>query len=109
MRKEKDSNKSIKNIRTVPLIPVYALLVVYIFVLVNGLIQGKHTITNFFALKDTVKFLEERVDGLKSHNATILTEIEKIEKSKSYAKKVLKERYHVLDEGEKIIFFEDHE
>jgi cell division protein FtsB len=47
------------------------------------------------------------VDKLKTDNQELSEEIRKIKSSPAYARKVLRDKYHVTDANEKIIFFAD--
>jgi cell division protein FtsB len=47
------------------------------------------------------------VDKLKADNQELSEEIRKIKSSPAYARKVLRDKYHVTDANEKIIFFAD--
>ncbi len=52
--------------------------------------------------------LEEAVLNLEKKQTKLTEEITKIKNSKSYAKKVLRDNYHLLDEeDERIVFFSD--
>ncbi|MEZ4743613.1 MAG: septum formation initiator family protein [Bdellovibrionota bacterium] len=76
-------------------------------VILIGLFRGEHSIASYFALRESQTVLAEAVDKLKQENSGLEQEILKLKKSKSYAKKVLRDKYHITDEGEKIIFFAD--
>ena len=45
--------------------------------------------------------------AIEAENARLQEEITKIKVSKSYARKVLREKYHTTDENEHIVFFAD--
>lgn len=72
-----------------------------------GIIRGESSIRTYFELKKSRKVLAETVQALKSQNSNIALEIDKIKTSPEYARKVLRDKYHVTDENEKIIFFPD--
>ena len=76
-------------------------------VLLIGISRGESSISGFFDLKESEKKLEATVEGLRQENKNLMDEIEKIEKSKGYAQKVLRDRYHVTQENEHILFFSD--
>ena len=44
---------------------------------------------------------------LETENANLAAEIERIKESKSYARKVLRDKYHVTDDDEKIVYYAD--
>lgn len=72
-----------------------------------GIIRGESSIRSYFELKKSRKVLEETVHALQAQNNNIALEIDKIKSSPEYARKVLRDKYHVTDENEKIIFFPD--
>lgn len=63
--------------------------------------------TNYLKLIKSKEVLEEAIAKLEAKNNYLEKEIERIKNSKSYALKVLRERYHITEENEKIIFFTD--
>ena len=70
-----------------------------------GLLRGQFGIVDYFSLRKTKETLLHRIKELKQKNMEVSREIEKIKKSPSYARKVLKDRYHVTEADEHIIFF----
>lgn len=76
-------------------------------VLVTGLLRGSGGIEDFFALRESRDRLAETVEKLKHETEALEDEIHKIKTSKSYATRVFKDKYHVTEEGERIIFFAD--
>lgn len=83
------------------------LVVLFLLVLVNSIIRGKHSIGGFFDLKKSHDLIEKTVEGLKSENELLETEISRISHSSDYAKKVLRDKYHIIEENEELIFFDD--
>ena len=81
------------------------LIIFGIVVLVTGIIRGRSTVTRTYQLERSADILREQINQLKAENETLSTEITKIENSKSYARKVLRDRYHFLDRNENIVFF----
>lgn len=67
--------------------------------------RGGRTISNYFALTGSRDLLEKTVDELEIETQKLANEIHNIKSSKRYAEKVLKDRYHVTDQNESIIFF----
>lgn len=86
--------------------PIAFLVCYFSLVLVVSFVRGEHTISNFFQLKSSQKKLEEHLHILENENADIAVEIEKIEGSSDYARKVLKDKYNLLEEGEEVLFFD---
>lgn len=76
-----------------------------IAVMVLGIFRGQSSIGTYFQLKESAAKLQSAVSQLESENRDMQLEIERIKSSKSYARKVLRDKYHVLDSDEKIIFF----
>ncbi|MEY4632325.1 MAG: hypothetical protein RIQ81_2445 [Pseudomonadota bacterium] len=76
-----------------------------VFVLAVGIVRGRSSIGAYFKLKDSARRLEAAVATLEHENREMRSEIERIKSSKVYARKVLRDKYHVTDGDEKIIFF----
>jgi cell division protein FtsB len=74
-------------------------------VLMVGVVRGRSSIGAYFKLKESARKLEAAVAALEAENREMQMEIERIKSSKSYARKVLRDKYHVTDSDEKIIFF----
>lgn len=74
-------------------------------VLVLGMARGESGISNWRSLKKSRDVLQTTVDGIKDENRTLQDEIMRLKESPSYARKVLRDKYHVTDEGEDIVFF----
>jgi cell division protein FtsB len=69
--------------------------------------RGQSSISLYLSLKDSEVVLGKEVEDLKSENARLSDELMKLTTSKDYARKVLRDRYHVTDTDEKIIYFAD--
>lgn len=76
-------------------------------VLLIGTLRGESSIFDFFKLRKSSDVLEATVEKLKSNNEELSNEIRRIRNSPEYARKVLRDKYHVTDANEKIIFFAD--
>lgn len=76
-------------------------------VIAVGVFRGETSVGKFFSLSKSKVILEETVVGLKAENEHLAGEIIQIKESKAYARKVLREKYHVTDENEKIIYYAD--
>ena len=90
-----------------PLILARALIIYFLLVTLNGMIQGKQSIKGFFALKESHDLLFKTVEDLKNENETLETEITRITESADYANKVLRDKFHLVEENEELIFFDD--
>ncbi len=78
-----------------------------VFVLAMGIIRGEGGIETYFALEKSRNRLMETVHKLKKETDDLEDEIRKIKTSKTYAKRVFKDKYHATDTSESIIFFAD--
>lgn len=76
-------------------------------VLLIGTMRGESSIFDYFKLRKSSEVLEATVDKLKSSNEDLSEEIRRIKSSPDYARKVLRDKYHVTEQGERIIFFAD--
>jgi cell division protein FtsB len=76
-------------------------------VIVIGILRGETSISRYFALSKSKSILEERVHELETENSELANEILRIKQSASYARKVLRDKYHVTDDGEKIVYYAD--
>ena len=83
------------------------LLAAGVVVLNIGMIRGKSSVQTYFDLKKSRKILEKTVAGLKEENQRLNQEIMRLRESPSYARKVLRDKYHLTEENEDIIFFAD--
>lgn len=83
-----------------------ALLIILALISLNlGLFRGSITIDRYFDLKKSQNVLSTAVDRLKAENDALSLEITRIKSSPSYARKVLRDKYHVTDPDEDIVFF----
>ncbi len=70
-----------------------------------GMVRGESSVKGYFDLRKSRDVLKQTVEGLKTENTSLNDEIMRIKKSPSYARKVLRDKYHVTDEDEDIVFF----
>lgn len=84
---------------------VYGLLLSMGMVLLFGTIRGESSIRTYLDLKQSRDILDDTVSQLQRENADLSKEINKIKKSPTYAKKILRDKYHVTEPNEQIIFF----
>lgn len=83
------------------------LSILTIAVLIVGTLRGKSSINDYFELRQSQQVLEKTVEKLKTEVSQLESEITKVQKSRSYALKVLRDKYHVTQEGENIIFLSE--
>ena len=88
-----------------PQFTVSALLVLGVVVLNLGIFRGETSIAKFFQLQKSQQVLDKTVNELENENRELAEEIMRLKKSKNYARKVLRDKYHVTDVDENIVFF----
>lgn len=86
---------------------VAALLFCGAMVLTIGIMRGQSSISLYFELRKSRDTLRETVEGLRRENVALEDEITRLRNSKSYARKTLRDKYHLTDPDENIIFFAD--
>ena len=81
-------------------------LVGFTFVVMNiGVFRGPSRMSDFLELEKSREVLSRAVNNLKEENENLAEELSRIKSSPSYAKKILRDKYHVTEEDEDIIFF----
>lgn len=83
------------------------IIVAAALVLSLGMIRGENTITSYWELVRSREILQRAVSDLESENIELADEINKIRTSGEYAKRVLKDKYHLTDRNETILFYAD--
>ena len=83
------------------------LFVLCCLVLGFGILRGENGIENFLALRKSREILAKTVADIENENARLAEEINKLKKSPTYAKKVMRDKYHLTEPNENIIFFSD--
>ncbi|MCY4444343.1 MAG: septum formation initiator family protein [Proteobacteria bacterium] len=83
------------------------IIVALLGILLNGVIRGERTLSDYVELKEKRDLLSEVVDKLEAESQAISVEIHRIRHSHQYAKKVLRSKYHIMEDNEELIFFED--
>ena len=76
-------------------------------VLLIGTLRGENSVFDYFKLRRSQDLLETTINGLQTGNESVSEEIRKIRSSPEYARKVLRDKYHMTEANEKIIFFAD--
>lgn len=102
--------KSSKNAAKAPAYPLHervlgGLVLYFLGVVTLGILRGESSFERYMALKDSEATLGSAVDDLEAENRDTANEITKLKKSPSYAAKVLRDRYHITEEDERIEFF----
>ena len=83
------------------------LLLFGVIVLLVGIWRGESSITHSYHLQRSAEILRQHIAQLTAGNKRLADEINKLRNSKSYAQKVLRDRYHLVDDDENIVFFAD--
>jgi cell division protein FtsB len=83
------------------------LLVLAAIVLNVGIVRGSSTLDTYLNLRKSRDVLTNSVDRLRRENDELSTEIMRLKKSPNYARKVLRDKYHVTEQDESIVFFAD--
>ncbi len=83
----------------------YLLLVWAVLVLCVGIATGPTTISDYFELGKSRGTLESATHKLEREIDHLSQEIGKINASKAYARRVLRDRYHLTGANERIQFF----
>lgn len=83
------------------------LLVFGVMVLVTGMLRGGSSINSYWDLRGSRDLLQQTINNLEKQNDNLQLEITKIKQSSDYAKKVLRDKYHVTEADESIVFFAD--
>ena len=86
---------------------LHLLLIFGIVVLAVGIVRGRSSLTHKYRLERSAAVLRQQLDQLQAENKTLADEINKIKNSPSYARKVLRDRYHLTENNENILFFAD--
>jgi cell division protein FtsB len=85
-----------------------ALILLFGAIVLNiGLFRGESSLKDYFELKKSKETLSKTVNTLAQENLALDEEIMRLKKSKSYARKILRDKYHVTEPDENIIFFAD--
>ncbi len=82
-------------------------LVCAIALLHIGIIRGSSSVSGYFDLRESRDSLANTVDKIKAENLNLHEEIDRIMNSPVYARKVLRDKYHVTEDNEDIVFFAD--
>ena len=107
MTNNDSQNKNFESSVVTPRLWLYVILIFGAMVLGIGMVRGESSVATYFELKESQKILTHAVNELDTENQKLSLEITKIKQSSSYARKVLRDKYHVTDPNERIIFVED--
>ena len=78
-----------------------------ISVLLVGIFRGENPYKRYWELIDSKIILQDAVEDLSTDVDHLTLEIKRIEKSPSYARRVFRDKYHITEENESIVFFAD--
>ncbi len=83
------------------------LLIWATIVFVVAMFRGQSSISRYLSLKDSEIVLSKAVNDIETENLRLENEIRMLKSSKIYARKVLRDKYHVTESDEKIVYFAD--
>jgi cell division protein FtsB len=83
----------------------YGLFTLWVTVIVMGIFRGDFSFLGYQNLEKSKILLQETTKNLEKENQTLRLEISKLKSSPGYAKKVLRDKYHVTEDNEHIVFF----
>jgi cell division protein FtsB len=86
-----------------------ALIVSGVASLMIGLHRGEASFVKYMELSEDREKLEEAISRMQVDISRTEREIERIRSSSDYAKKVLQEKYNILEPGERVILVPDSE
>lgn len=75
------------------------------FVCLNSAIRGPSSFKQYWTLQERKETMVSAVERLEIKNKILEETIQKLKKSQSYAKKVLKDKFHTTEEGERLVYF----
>lgn len=78
-----------------------------IAVIALAMFRGESSFDGYLALVKSRDVLHGTVGQIAFENAAMQSEILKLKESPSYARKVLRDKYHVAEQDENIVFFAD--
>lgn len=86
---------------------VFGLLWAGFLVIGLGMIRGASSVEGYLALIKSRDVLRSTVTHLENENNNLREEILKLRESPYYARKILRDKYHIVENGEDIVFFAD--
>jgi cell division protein FtsB len=86
---------------------IYGLVLAGVLIVNLGIIRGSSSFASYGDLTKSRDVMRATVGGLKKENDELKDEIQRLLRSPSYAKKVLRDKYHVTEPDEDIVFFAD--
>jgi cell division protein FtsB len=72
-----------------------------------GIVRGSIDTLRYFELKKSLAELQQATYDLKNDNKNIELEVLNIKTSPQYAKKILKDRFHMTEDNEELVFMAD--
>lgn len=83
------------------------IIIAFSAILLVGIVRGSIDTLRYFDLKKSFNELKQATHNLRKENQEIELEVHKIKTSPQYAKKILKDRFHMTEDNENIVFLED--
>ena len=72
-----------------------------------GILRGERSVKGYVDLRQSRDVLQSAVEALEIERNDLQLEISKLKNSPEYARKVLRDKYHLLEDSEDIVFFAD--
>lgn len=72
-----------------------------------GIVRGSIDTLRYFELKKSLTELQQATYELRNENKNIELEVLNIKTSPQYAKKILKDRFHMTEDNEDLVFMAD--
>ncbi len=79
----------------------------FLGLLTIGIVRGSVDTLRYFELKKSLTELQQATHELKNENKNIEIEVLNIKTSPQYAKKILKDRFHMTEDNEDLVFMAD--
>lgn len=86
---------------------IFGLVLAGIVIINVGMVRGSSSMASYSELTKSRDVMRTTVKGLRKENESLNDEIQRLLRSPSYARKVLRDKYHVTDPDEGIVFFAD--
>ena len=86
---------------------IFGLVLAGVLILNIGIFRGSSSFASYDELSKSRDVMRDTVSDLKQENDAIQNEIHRLLRSPGYARKVLRDKYHVTDPDENIVFFAD--
>jgi len=90
-----------------PMTITFFLVGLGLYSIILSTLRGGGELFDYINIQRSLSLLKQNISKLEKKAQNLEHEIFRIKNSREYAKKVLKDRYHLTDENESIMFFAD--